>query len=250
MRFTRRRTEPQGLPEDTPTLRIGPFSYHDAVALLAARGLDWPTVGLGSMGPAGLGFIQATISSHFPKESPVQTLHIGNYVGVSLAALSATTLELDPRSRTVSIDPNMPHLGVNDPQAHVFALLAELGLQDANVVICGYTFERNPTIGFDGRDLTVEWQSGSACENVLPSLRELGVRFDVALLDGSHVGSYARREVEVLAELIRPNGLLFLDNVEQGFEEIEELFRDAADGALPFERLGYREPVGVLLRRS
>jgi methyltransferase family protein len=226
------------------------FSYDEAVAFLVGRGLDESAVQRGSIGPESLSFIQATIASHFPAGAPIRGLHVGNYVGISLAAFSEALVGVDRRSLTVSVDPNLTHHGATNPQGHVLALLDELGLLGSNVVICGYTFERTPGVTIDSGEVGFEWRSGTACENVLPNLRALGARFDVALVDGCHIGAYARREVELLGELLHPDALLFLDDATPSWEEIQELFADAAEGPLPFERAGYDGRVGVLRRTA
>jgi hypothetical protein len=229
------------------------FSYEDAVASLTARGLDEQAVRLGSIPPASLEFVRASIATGFRPGVPLLALHIGNFVGVSLAALSSATVDVDAGSRTISIDPNMPHLGIDDPQSHALALLGRLGLQSANLVICGYTLEKTP--GTDGvpvedYDAAEAWEREPACENALPNLERLRLSFDVALMDGSHIGTYARRELQVVARMVRPGGLLFLDDVDDNWQEIAELFSEASAGAGPFERCGHDGRVGVLRRRS
>ncbi len=229
------------------------FTYDHAVDALVGRGLDHYTVRLGSMRPESLAFIRATILSAFPADAPLWGLHIGNFVGVSLAAVSSALREVHAESLTISIDPNIPHLGIEDPQSHALALLNTFGLQRSNVVVCGYTFEKTPgsdALPVEGYEAGEAWGREAACEHVLPNLARTGAQFDVAVLDGAHIGSYARRELELLVRVIRPGGLVFLDDVDQTWEEIQAVFEDAVAGALPVERFDHDGRVGVLRRST
>jgi hypothetical protein len=229
------------------------FTYDAAVQVLVERGLDEYTVRLGSMLPESLAFIRATIVDAFRDDRPLWALHVGNFVGVSLAAVASALREVHPESLTISVDPNIPHLGVDDPQSHALALLTSFGLQRSNLVVCGYTFEKTPgsdALPVEGYEVEEAWSREAACENALPNLARTGAQFDVAVLDGAHIGSYARRELELLVRLIRPGGLVFLDDVDATWKEIEAVFDEAAAGALPVERFDHDGRVGVLRRTA
>lgn len=209
-----------------------PFAYEDAVSLLVARGVDEDVVRLGSIGARSLAFAAEAIGKHAPP-GPLRVLHVGNFVGLSLAALSDVVVRHDPGSVVVSIDPNRTHLGVEDPQSHVLALLNEFGLQRGNVVVCGYTFEGSA--------------DGPAGEDTLPDLERLGQRFDLAVIDGNHDTAYLRRELEVVVRMLEDGGLLILDDVSHAYQGIRELFDELVAGdAWPLRKVGRDERLGVL----
>ncbi len=185
------------------------------------------------------------------RRGPVQALHVGNFVGVSLAAFSSAALEAHPGSLVVSIDPNVPHHGIDDPQSHVLALLAHFGLERANLVVTGYSLERTPSVDAwlaSGSDPHHAWPEERATEDVLPNLERLGARFDAALVDGSHIGENVRRELEILARIVRPGGLVLLDDVADSWVELRDLYADGATHDLGFEQVDHDGRVGVLRR--
>jgi predicted O-methyltransferase YrrM len=137
----------------------------------------------------------------------------------------------------VSIDPNLTHLEVEDPQAHVLALLAEFGLHRNNLVICGYSLE--------GTD------DGAAGEHTLNSLERLGQRFDLVLVDGNHDTAYLRRELEVIVRLLDDRGLLMMDDVSHAYPEVRALFDELVDlPDWPFEKIDRDERLGVLRKTT
>ncbi len=133
------------------------------------------------------------------------------------------------------------------------------------LLICGYSYRRTVP---DSTDVTPEWaldkwlamehpdalppQADAANgegapppsgEDVLPMLRRLGVRYDVALVDGHHGGETVAEELSYLSATLRPGGLVFLDDAHDGFPEIRDLFHDPGGG---FEQAGHDGRVGVL----
>lgn len=212
--------------------RTRPFDYDEAVSLLLERGVDEDALRLGSIRARSMGFAAGIIARHAPP-GPLRALHVGNFVGLSLTALSDILVRHDPDSIVVSVDPNLAPLGVDRPQNHVVALLTEFGLQRGNVVICGYTLE--------GR------VGGPAGENTLPSLERLGQRFDLAMIDGNHTPAYLRRELETIVRMLEDGGLLMLDDVSHSHEGVRRLFDElVADDAWPLRRVARDERLGVL----
>jgi len=132
----------------------------------------------------------------------VRALHVGNFVGVSLCHLSWLARERHPDSTVVSIDPNIAHREIEDPQAHVVALLHHFGLLANNLIIPGYTLEQTAGEATTG-NIEADHLAGLACENVLAALEHLcGPRFDLVLLDGNHEQSYLAREFAALGGLL------------------------------------------------
>jgi Methyltransferase domain len=254
-----RRHSRRALAQDLPTPALAPrrFDAEEAVNVLLARGLDEEGVRAGSIKPAHLQFLDASIREHLRTEPPHRALHVGNFVGISLAALSGSLLDLaaatDPL--VISIDPNIPHNDIADPQTATLALLSHFGYQRNNLVICGYSLEKSlgnegeRTAGYDPEQA---YASEVACENVLSSLTALGLALDVALVDGSHNASYLRRELEAIVPLLRPGALLILDDVTDVWVGIRDLFGElgAADSPWPLEVLDHDGRIGVLRRAA
>jgi predicted O-methyltransferase YrrM len=210
-----------------------PFSYDEAESFLVGRGVPRDALRRGSVGPAQLRFAAQVVAKHAPRRA-LRALHIGNFVGVSLAALSDIVVGHDPESRVVSIDPNVLHLGVDDPQGHTLALLAHFGVAGRNVVIPGYSLAR--PVGAAG------------LENVLLTLERLGQRFDLVFVDGNHEPQYVRAELEILVRLVEDGGLLILDDVSHSYEGIQQLFEEVgSDDGWPLQKLGHDGlQIGVL----
>jgi hypothetical protein len=242
------------MPQPDGGREVRPFSYEQAVAVLMSRGLDERAIRMGSIQARSMRLAGDLIARNAPPR-PLRALHVGNYVGLSLAALSDILVKHDPRSLVVSVDPNIPHLGVDDPQSHVLALLSHFGLQNNNVVICGYTLQKslgnNGVVSADGYDPVANFAGELACENTLANFEHLGQRFDLALVDGNHDADYLRRELEVLVRLIDDGGLLILDDVSHVYKAIRKLFKEvAADSAWPLEKIANDDRLGILRKTA
>jgi hypothetical protein len=246
-----------GAAQDLSLARdYAPFSYEAAVTFLVERGCDEEQVREGSMPEESLLRCGELMAELLPGD-PLNLLHIGNFVGVSLATLSDLVERTHPGSIIWSIDPGVPHRGIARPQEHAMALLEHFGLQRSNAAMLGYTLEKN--VGNDASPELADWEQlvrdfheGAACEDVLPSLRALAQsRFDVGVIDGNHDASYLRRELAELRELLRPGGLLVLDDVSaRSFRELRELFEEVvSDPVEPFELVEEDGRVAVLAKQ-
>lgn len=230
------------------------FDYEEALGLLAARGCDAEAVRTGSIQDGSLRFIRETIATALPGNGPLRALHVGNFVGLSLASLTSALVQRDPSSLVVSIDPNIPHIGIEDPQAHTLALLARFGLQRNSLLVCGYTLEQTPgdnAVTLDGNDPLAALAEQAACESTLDSLGRLPTRFSVVVMDGHHDAAYLRRELALVDAMLDDGGLLFLDDVSAVWKGIRELFRELGeDSASGFEQIGYDGRIGALCKRE
>jgi hypothetical protein len=234
-----------------------PFDEREAVRVLVARGLDEGTIRTGSIGAGHLRFLDRAVREHLRTEPPHRALHVGNFVGVSLAALTGSMLGVAGGSDpvVVSIDPNIPHIDITDPQTATMAVLTHFGYQPYNVVICGYSLEKSlGTDGFGTEEYEPEraFATEAACENVLLSLAAVGLQLDVAVVDGSHNAAYLRRELEAIVPLLRVGALLVLDDVTDAWAGIRDLFGElgASGSAWPLEALDHDGRIGVLRRAS
>jgi hypothetical protein len=212
--------------------------YDEMVRFLRERGLDEEEVRWGSIPHSALAYIAERVPEYLPVDRPIRALHIGNFVGVSLCFVSLLIRDKHPQSVVVSIDPNITHRRVENPQAHALALLHHYNLLEHSVIIPGYTLEW--AIG----DAASE--AGLACEMVLSSLNRLGVRaFDLVLIDGNHDGSYLSRELELLRGLITEGSIVVFDDVGGDWPRVAEVFTRALETD-QFESVGTDGRVGIV----
>lgn len=192
------------------------------------------------MPAASLDYLAETVSDHLPSDRPLRVLHVGNFVGVSLAYITWLVSERHPESLVVSIDPNIPHREVENPQSHAFALLDHFNLLSRNVIINGYTLERGDF------ELTEEAAAkAAACENVLSSLHALvGRGFDLVVVDGNHAEDYLAREIAAIRDLLAINGIVVFDDIGD-WPSVAAVFKRVS-GDERFVKLGNDGRIGIL----
>lgn len=219
----------------------------EAIRFLLDRGLDEHAVREGSMPEHSLNYTAELVSDRLPADRPVRALHVGNFVGVSLCYFSWLLRERHPGSVVLSIDPNTTHRGIEDPQAHVLALLHHFDLLPTNVIVPGYTLEQAITEG--GAQSQADYLGGLACENVLASLGRLcGQGFDLVLLDGNHEETYLTRELATLRGLLAENSIVVFDDITE-WDGVVEVFTQALQDD-SFVELGQDGRVGILQVRT
>jgi hypothetical protein len=228
------------------------FDYEEAVGLLVAMGCSEEAVRSGSIQDGSLEFIRETVRRELAGDTPVQALHVGNFVGLSLTSLTSGLVERNRSSTVVSIDPNIQHVGIQNTQTYTLSLLTRFGLQHNSLLICGYSLEKVPgNDGIKSADHEPSTSSEVACENTLVSLQRLDTRFSVVVMDGHHDASYLRRELRLVQAMLEEGGLLFLDDVSAVWKGIRELFKELGedDSAWAMEQIGYDGRVGALRKR-
>jgi hypothetical protein len=244
LRVKRARLKPWGAPS------CG-FGYDAALGFLASLGVDREQAHQASVPEASLGYCCSFLPSEGPAR-PLLGLQVGTFVGLSLAYLTHRLREVHPHSRLFAIDPNVPHRGVMDPQAVVIKLLARFGLQGNVVLLTGYSLEKNlsnDTFEFAGYDPIAHSADEQSCEGQLLALSLLAPEsFDFVLVDGNHDAAYLSREMAILERLVRPGGLVFLDDVTDAWVDIRRVYQTLDEGA--FQRLGCDGRVGVLRKRA
>jgi len=234
-------TRPEALPS-------GSTRVEEAIRFLVDRGLDEHEVREGSVPEHSLDYVAEIIFDHLPSDRPVRALHVGNFVGVSLCYFSGLVRDRHPESVMVSIDPNIPHREIGNPQAHVLALLHRFGLLGHNLIIPGYTLEEN-LWGGSAEDVDAAYLEGLACENVLSSLQRLAGRcFDLVVLDGNHDDSYLSREFRALRGLLADDSIVVFDDVTE-WEGVVEVFAQALEDEA-FVKLGEDGRSGILQVRG
>ena len=214
-----------------------PYSYDAAIEFHCARGLPRGHVVGGSMTDSTLAFCAKILDDLIPTTNgkPIVGLHVGNFLGVSLSHFVNYVRERNNESIVVSIDPDLMHRGIEHPQKHVIAILNHFGLQGNAIICVGYSGKKS--ISNDGtvflRDTGSEYdpyerfESEQSCEDALSNLCAISEgRFDFAVVDGNHEGSYLRRETTVVQRLLKPKGILILDDVSDAWKDIKAEYND------------------------
>jgi len=224
------------------------LAYQDAVDFLVHQGCDRTQVLEGSIPETSLDYCAAFLlrnSASYKK--PLLGLHVGNFVGISLAYFVKFSKELHADSLVVSIDPNLTHRGIYNPIQMVTKLLARYGLQKNAMILTGYSLEK--CVSNDGAIITSDYDpfmrfpDECSCECVLNALTKLTqTRFDYAVIDGNHTGSYLQREIELIDSLLNVGGLLILDDI--GWTEIQNVYQQLS--ANKYKNLGGDGRVGIL----
>jgi hypothetical protein len=209
-----------------------PYSYEAAIEFVVEQG--WTTefhARDGSVPEPSMGLTAAVLDRLAPP-SP-RLLHVGNFIGISLSYL------LDWARGTggtmFSVDPDVPHRGVDHPQLVANDLLANFGLTERHILICGFSLEKNfsnDSVVFEGYDPATAWAQEAAPENVLPRLVDAGLTFDAAFIDGNHDPRYLRRELAEITTLLVPRGPLVLDDVNDWWEGIRGVFDEVSGGRM------------------
>jgi hypothetical protein len=134
------------------------YSYSSAIEFHCSRGLPRQHVVEGSIPEDSLTFCGSILDQLSKTDRPLLGLHVGNFVGESLVYFAAYARARNDKSLIVSVDPNLPHRGIDDPQKHTIALLNHFNLQ-SNVIICvGYSGQKSVSndglsfIGMDGSE--------------------------------------------------------------------------------------------------
>jgi hypothetical protein len=208
------------------------FDYGKALEFLRGRGFALEEVQEGSMSADRLQYCLNEMRGMLPAP-PWIGLHIGNFVGVSLAFFSYVSYRAHPNSLVVAIDPNVCHRGIKSPQEAVVGLLNYFGLHRHVLCVTGYSLEKcvsNDALIFRDYDPAVFFGSEESCENVLPSLHLLAPeRFNFCVIDGNHDPNYLQRELDYVHCLLRPKAVVVLDDISWQWPELEAAYASLDD---------------------
>jgi hypothetical protein len=233
--------------EDAPPAPSPGFKFEAGIQFLVDAGLEESQIRQGSIPARSLEFAIGKIAEQAWRR-PIYGLHVGNFLGLSLAAFVSALTDLHPESLVMAVDPNVPHREIISPQNHVLALLSHFGLQRNTLVIVGYSGRKavsNDGVIYGAYDPSQNFSRENACENVLANITVLvGTRIDVAILDGNHDAVYLRRELDELAGALRPGGLVVLDDVDTAWDELRQVYRSLP--SRKWDDLGTDGRVGVL----
>ena len=225
------------------------YSRSEAISFLSGMGCDRVQVEAGSMPESSLVYSCQQLQQHL-QNRPVAGLHVGNFVGVSLCHYADFARRLDESSVVVSIDPNLPHRGIRNPQEKVISCLNYFGLQGNAMLLTGFTLEKNASN--DGVRITpdydpaVEYRAEVSCENQLSILSRLMPNtFDFVVIDGNHEANYLSRETTLAHRLLKPGGIMVMDDVD--WKSLGDVYR-GLDRTL-FEDLGFDGRVGLAKKK-
>jgi len=235
--FRRRLIEAHKAAQKPGATQRTPYSYEAAIEFHCSRGLPRGHVVGGSMTESTLAFCSKVLDGLIPMtdDKPLVGLHVGNFLGVSLSHFVNYVRQRNNKSIVVSIDPDLTHRGIEHPQKHVIAILNHFGLQENAIICVGYSGKKsisNDGVVFRGEtgaeyDPYAGFASEQSCEDGLQNLCTMSEgRFDFAVVDGNHEGSYLRRETAVVRRLLKPQGILILDDVSDAWTEIKAEYDD------------------------
>ena len=214
----------------TPTGSLFKADQYDrVVSFLVEQGVPELHIREGSVPLHSLEFLNNVALSTLSPKRPSLVLHIGNFVGVSLAYITEKIRSLNHDSIVVAIDPNIPHRTTNDPQSIVLKLLKSTGLEQNVLLITGFSLEQNISSDgtiFEYRDPTLTFASECSCENALHNLGKLfRHQFDVVCLDGNHQADYLEREIEAILPLMASGAWMIMDDVDEFWIEVQDVFK-------------------------
>lgn len=214
------------------------FSYAAVVDTLTRMGAPQFDILGASIPETSLELCAQTLNCFLDTARPLTGLHVGNFLGVSLAYLLHWLGKGHPDSLLLSVDPNITYRDIESPQNYVVGMTGALGLTVQHLLLVGYTLEKNLGVA-----------DASAPEFVLPHLAQLEVKLDFALIDGNHDVAYLKRELQVIARLLKTGGILILDDVTQNWELIQGLYAELVKGP-EFVQVARDERLGILRRQE
>lgn len=209
------------------------YNYEAAIQFLVGLGLQDTVIRKWSMPEEALEACGEALKKRLSLDKPLKSIQVGNCFGASLAWFSNFICTAHPDSLMISVDPNYSMGGVaHHPQRLVTKLLSHFGLQKNNLMVTGYSLDKNED----------HWQA--SCEELLPNFARMGINdADFILLDGWHDRDYTLREVRACAPLLKPGGLILVDDVNA--PEVREAVDEAcADGS--FINLGMPSRIAIV----
>jgi hypothetical protein len=230
------------------------YSYKEANNYLAGLGypLELNPDGsfAGALPESSLNFCASFIIKNFTGK-PTIGLHVGNFVGVSLAYLTNVVQKIHPESLIVSIDPNIQHRNIKNPLNIVVGLLNKFGLQNNSLILTGYSleadtyYEVNPKENFENNLTTSFFDRGLSCAQQLKGLEMIALAsFDFFLIDGNHEANYLEREIKRADKLLKPGGFLILDDIYSFWTELQKIYESIDE--TKYQKLGTDGRIGVL----
>jgi Methyltransferase domain len=215
---------------------IHPFDYQDVIQFLLNKGIPRLNVIEGSIPENSLLQIANYCQERFSGKK-VFGIHVGNFLGVSLANITHACKEIHEESIVVAIDPNIPHRGVQRPNEVCSEVLSRYGLEDYVLFVQGYSLQKsfsNDGVNYDEvYDPKTKFAEEVAASNQLRHLSRLspGI-YDFILFDGNHNSNYLLNEIKLAKSLLKNGGLIILDDVDQNWPTIKDIYENNEDVGL------------------
>lgn len=216
------------------------IGHSTMIDFVVSRGVDRTQATEGTMPETSLAFLASFLQQHHNGSRAVRGLHVGNFLGISLAYLTDVAKKIHPQSLVVAVDPNLEHRGIQHPQDHVCALLDQFGLSGNVLLCCGFSHEKN--VSNDGRNYLEDYRLLESAEveqkianehaphSVIDHLKHLQVAaFDFALIDGNHESTYVQDELVKIHPLMNKGGLIFMDDVSEGWPMLKQVFETSSN---------------------
>ncbi|MDD8019250.1 MAG: class I SAM-dependent methyltransferase [Bacteroidota bacterium] len=223
------------------------FPYSALINSLVSLGVDRDQIIAGSIPEDSLLDIYDSLKTNYGNSS-ILGLHIGNFVGVSLVYLTHLCVSLNSSNHIFSIDPNVPHRGIRNPQEKTIFLINKFGLAKNISILTGFSLEKN--LSNDGKDYTEydplsHFPDEYSCENQLEALQKIAkANFSFVLIDGNHEKNYLMKEISLVQSLLATGGLIILDDVNEGWKEIKDIFESANE--LNLQKIFSNNRIGIL----
>ena len=209
--------------------RPSEITREEIIALLSSWGLDAQQIDSGSIPTPDLDAICNFIRNNH--RNPLIGVHVGNFVGVSLAYITTRLKKMGEQNVIISIDPNLTHRGISNTEEVVTKLLRVIDVQDVVVRVTGYSL--NKSVSNDGvmydtnydslqhflTEDAPEWQ----LKNLLKIIKG---KVDFIMLDGNHDPDYLREEVRICYELLYKGGAIFLDDINEIWYGLKQVFNE------------------------
>lgn len=205
------------------------YDYEKSIHLLRSFGLNEEEIRSGSVPEESLNFMKEKCALYLKGKEKLVALHVGNFVGVSLAYLSNSLIKLSSESIIISIDPNISHRGIINPQSYLFQILDYFGLNKNNIILTGYSLGKN--VANDGGVFYATEEEANpikvnpAPENLLEHFANLGIKVDLCFIDGNHETNYLQNEIIRIDEFLCSEGFLIIDDVGNGWDDVEIVFK-------------------------
>ena len=154
-------------------------TYADLINFQVKKGCNKKEICAGSMPPATLNKLLPYLKG--------QGLQIGGFVGITHCFLA---IKLKTRATIWTVDPNLPHRGINRPFELAYNMASHYQLLRNSVFITNYANEQ------------------------ISIFQESGMLFDFIILDGNHDEKQVRNEVEECKKILKIGGYLILDDID------------------------------------
>ncbi|MBI1305490.1 MAG: hypothetical protein GC181_02620 [Bacteroidetes bacterium] len=203
------------------------YSYEEAIHWLMGKGIPETQIRTGSIPEQNILRLVDSFGSEGKRE--VKLLHVGNFVGISLSSLVYGLKKNGLHVQVVTIDPDIPHRGVERPNKIAQHLMEHYQLNENVLWLHGYSLHKS--LSNDGRNYSGDYNPEIHFENEFAPSHQLAAlarmipeQFDLILLDGNHNASYLNQEMGYCLQLLKQDGWLALDDVDENWPAIKSVY--------------------------